>query len=248
MEKYLMQRNMVYQLMPVEVENQEGKPDGFRKNMDTDIQYDLLVDQKDKFTYGGIESGEITYIDPSGNGSLLTSKYLNYFELAKALNDERTYLQAQARQMMTDTVNEEYDEVGKQLMQESEDKKAKVKTVLDLMLQLFPHKVLPYDNNMVNVAQVYQQIGENEKALEILNTMMPQTMDELEYFYFMSRESVLTASMFENDQLRSETAVYYAIELAKKAGDETYADALNNQWEALRLKYAILAPNERRGK
>lgn len=248
MEKYLMQRNMVYQLMPVESENAKGQMDGFRKNMDTDIQYDLLVNQKDKFTYGGIEEGKKMYIDPSGNGSLLTAKYLNYYELVKSLDEERRYLQAQARQMMTDTVNQEYNEVGQQLMKESAEKKEKMLTVLDLMMQLFPDSSLPYDYNMVNVAQTYEQLGENEKAIQILQVLLPRTMDELEYYYQMSRKSVLTASMFEQDQMRAETCVYYAIEIAKKAGDNAYSEKISGEWDALRLKYAILAPNERRGK
>ncbi len=248
MEKYLMQRNMVYQIMPVEMENQKGLMDGYRKNMDTEIEYDMLVNQKEKFTYGGVERGKPMYIDPSGFGSVLTAKYLNYFELAKSLNDERLYLQAQARQMMTDTVNQEYNEVGQQLMKESAEKKAKIIQVMDIMLELFPDATVPYDYNMVNVAQLYEQLGENEKALTILKTMMDRNFSELEYYYYMTQKSAFTASMFEQDKLRAETCVYYAIGVAKDAGDKAYSESIDKQWEALRLKYGILAPNERRGK
>ena len=245
LEKYLMQRNMVYQLMPVEMENEKSLMDGYRKNMNTDIQYDLLVNQKEKFTYGGVEKGGKMYIDPSGYGSILTTKYLNYFELVKSLNEERLYLDAQARQMMTDTVNEEYDEVGKELMQQSAEKKQKALQVLDMMLTLFPNSSVPYDYNMVNVAQVYEQLGNKEKALEIVRTMEARTFDELEYYYKMTQNDRFTADMFEQDKYQAETCVYFSTELAKKAGDAEYADALNSKWENLRLKYGILAPNER---
>ncbi|HRF76920.1 MAG TPA: DUF2723 domain-containing protein [Chitinophagales bacterium] len=245
MEKYLMQRNMVYQLMPVEMENNKSQMDGYRKQMNTDIQYDLLVNQKDKFTYGGVERGGEMYIDPSGMGSVLTTKYLNYFELAKNLDQERQYLEAQARQMMTDTVNKEYNEVGQQLMQESADKKKKTIEVLDLMQTLFPDSSVPYDFNMVNVAQVYQRLGENEKAMAIVTTMKERVMQELEYYYKMTLKSSLTASMFEDDKLRSETWVYYTVNMARSAGDKDFAEALDKEWETLRMKYGILAPNER---
>lgn len=248
MEKYLMQRNMVYQLMPVEMENDKSQMDGYRKNMNTDIQYDLLVTQKEKFTYGGVENGHKMYIDPSGMGSILTTKYLNYFELAKSLDGEKTYLEAQARQMMTDTVNKEYNEVGQQLMKESAAKKAQMITVLDLMLTLFPDESVPYDYNMINVAQLYQKLEENEKAMGIVKIMEPRIMSEMEYYYTMTQKNSFTASMFEQDKLRAEMWVYYAVDMAKKAGETDYAENLNHNWENLRMKYGILAPNERQRK
>ena len=246
MQKYLMQRNMVYQIMPVEMENAEGKMDGFAKNMDTEIQYDMLVNQKDKFTYGGVEEGVPMYIDPSGFGSLLTAKYLNYYDLVKSLNDERLYLQAQARQMMTDTVNQEYNEVGKQLLQESAAKKEKMLTTLDLMMQLFPDKSIPYDFNMVNVADTYEDLGENEKAMDILKVIVPRALSEMEYYFRMNRKSQFTGSMFSQDQYRSETCVYLAIEIAKKAGDTAFAEKAQADYDGLRLRYGIPALNERR--
>ncbi len=245
MEKYLMQRNMVYQLMPVEMENEKSVMDGYRKNMNTDIQYDLIVTQKDMFTYGGVEKGGKMYIDPSGMGSILTTKYLNYFELAKSLDAERAYLEAQARQMMTDTVNKEYNEVGQQLMKESAAKKAQMITTLDLMIQLFPDSSVPYDYNMINVAQLYQQLGENEKAMNIIKTMEPRLLPELEYYYRMTQNNSFTASMFDQDKMRAEMWVYYAVDLSRKCGDAEFAEKLDQQWETLRMKYGILAPNER---
>ncbi len=245
LEKYLMQENMVYQIMPVEIENEKSVMDGYRKNMNTDIQYDLLVNQKEKFTYGGVERGEKMYIDPSGMGSILTTKYLNYFELVKSLSSETSYLEAQAKQMMTDTINEEYDEVGKQLMEESADKKTKALIVLDLMMQLFPDASVPFDYNMVNVAQVYQQLGNNEKAIAIINTIKDRTLQELEYYYKMTQQGTTTAQMYEQDKYNAEKCIYFSVEIAKQAEDKELEDSLNNSWEALRLKYGILAPNER---
>ncbi|MFI5172977.1 MAG: hypothetical protein ACHQFW_11335, partial [Chitinophagales bacterium] len=245
LEKYLMQENMVYQIMPVEMENEKSQMDGYQKNMNTDIQYDLLVNQKEKFTYGGVEKGKKMYIDPSGMGSILTTKYLNYFELVKSLTSEKLYLEAQAKQMMKDTVNEEYDEVGQQLMEESADKKQKALTVLDLMIELFPNASVPYDYNMVNVAQVYQQLGNNEKAMEIIKTLRGPTLEELEYYYKMTQNDQVTAGMFDQDKYNAEKCIYYSVEIAKQAGDKEFEESLNNSWESLRLKYGILAPNER---
>lgn len=246
MQKYLMQRNMVYQLMPVEMENAKGVMDGFQKGIETDIMYDQLINQKDKFTYGGVEKGKPIYMDPSAYGSILTAKYLNYLDLVKSLNDERAYLEAQARQMMKDTVNQEYTEVGQELMKESAAKKEKMITVLDQMMVLFPDSSVPYDNNMVNVAQLYQQLGKPEKASEIINTMMPRTFSELEYYYQMARNSTATAQMYQDDQMRSEQTVYLGIEILKKSDAKDQADTYDKQWEALRMKYGIPDLNERR--
>ncbi len=242
LEKYLMQRNMVYQLMPVEIENEKSQLDGYRKNMNTDIQYDLLVSQKEKFTYGGVERGEKIYIDPSAAGSLYTTKYLNYLELAKSLNEERVYLEAQAKQMMKDSANNEYLEVGNQLLEDSKEKKQKALDVLNLMMQLFPHSSLPFDYNMVNVAQLYLQLGDNEKALEIVKTMADTTMQDIEYYYKMAQQQL--GGMFETETRHAETSMYFITEVAKKAGDEGYAEDLNNRWQSLRTKYGVFLPDE----
>ncbi|MEZ5014852.1 MAG: DUF2723 domain-containing protein [Chitinophagales bacterium] len=243
MEKYLMHRNMVYQLMPVEMENSKSVMDGFEKDMNTDIQYDLLVNQKDKFTYGGVERGKRMYVDPSAMGSVLTAKYLNYFELVKSLNSERTYLEAQAKQMMKDTVNQEYDEVGKQLMDESNEKKQKALEVLDLMMQLFPDETLPYDYNMASVAQLYQQLGNNDKAREIIDLISERAFNDLDYFYRMTQESNFLGSMFKSDRYSAETCVYYSIDMYKKIGDKDTADSLQARWEGLQVKYGIVNQN-----
>jgi tetratricopeptide (TPR) repeat protein len=244
MEKYLMQRNMVYQLLPVEIENQKSQMDGFRKNMNTDIQYNLLINEKEKFTYGGVERGKRIYIDPSGYGSILTTKYLNYLELAKSLNDERLYLEAQASQMMKDSLNAEFAEVGRGLQQQSREKKDKAIATLDRMIELFPDSSVPYDNNMINVAQLYYQLGQQEKALNIIKTMSDRNISELEYFYKMANLSDFTAEMFSVDTRQAESAVYLSIDLAEKCGDAQFSEMVQAKWEALRAKYALPSLDE----
>lgn len=246
LEKYLMQRNMVYQLLPVELENDKSVMDGYRKNMNTDIQYDLLVNQKEKFTYGGVERGKKMYIDPSGMGSILTTKYLNYLELAKSLNDERTYLEAQAKQMMKDSTNNEFNEVGKGLLEQSKEKKQKALATLDLMITLFPNSSVPYDYNMINVAQLYLQLDAPEKAMDIVKTMTDRNLSELNYFYEMSNMDEFTADMFNSDTRQSESATYLSIDIAKRAGDTEFADNLQGKWEAMRTKYGLPPVGEQR--
>lgn len=85
-----------------------------------------------------------------------------------------------------------------------------------MMLTLFPNSSVPYDYNMVNVAQVYEQLGNKEKALEIVRTMEARTFDELEYYYKMTQNDRFTADMFEQDKYQAETCVYFSTELAKK--------------------------------
>lgn len=121
-------------------------------------------------------------------------------------------------------------------------------TTLDLMMQLFPDKSLPYDYNMVNVAEMYQLLNQDEKALEIIKALFPKTMEELEYYFRMSRKSLFTGSMFQQDQLRAETCIAYAINISKKAGDTAFADKLQADYDALRLQYGIPSMNERRAK
>ncbi len=239
MQKYFMQRNMVYQLLPVEMENNKSVMDGYQKQMNTDIQYDLLINQKEKFTYGGVERGKPMYIDPSGYGSILTTKYLNYLELAKSLNDERTYLDAQANQMMKDSLNSEFAEVGKELQQQSREKKEKAITTLDRMIEAFPNSSVPYDNNMINVAQLYQQLGQPEKAMDILKKMSDRNLSELGYFYEMSINDDFTAEMFSVDIRQAESAAYLSIDLAKLCKETEFADNLLLKWNGLRAKYAL---------
>ncbi len=246
MQKYMMQRNMVYQLLPVEIENEKSVMDGYQKQMNTDIQYDLLIGQKEKFTYGGVENGKPMYIDPSGYGSILTTKYLNYLELANSLNDERTYLEAQANQMMKDSMNSEFAEVGKELQQQSREKKEKTITTLDRMIEAFPNSSVPYDNNMINVAKLYQQLGQPEKAMDILKSMTDRNLSELEYFYEMANTDDFTAEMFSVDIKQAESAAFLSIDLATLCNDKEFGDALQAKWDAMRTKFGLPAIGDER--
>lgn len=247
LQKYFMQTNMVYRLTPVETEDDHGQPDGYNKEMNTDIEYDLLVNHADEFTYGGVENGKKIFVDQaSAAGSIYTAKYLNYMELAKNLGEDKAMLDSQAMQMMKDSTNKEFTEVGRQLQQESDEKKEKALKVLDLMTKEFPDASFPYDYNMINVAQLYQQFGDSSGAMGVVHILGDRTLQDLDYYYRMTQKSSFTSDMFSTDKYHAETCLKFAIDVAKKANDKDYAQQMQDKWDALKLKYGIAtsaAPN-----
>lgn len=232
LDKYFMQTGMAYRVTPVENEG-----NGFNKAANTDITYDLLVNHEELFNYGGVETGKKMHLDPSSEGSILTSKYVNYQQLAGDLIQEKMNYEQQASQMLSLQKDSSLNEVGKGLQELAKERSAMALTVMDLMMKNFPASSFPYDYNMINAANYYQMLGSNEKALEILKALKEICLDDLEYYYKMynnSAENFLTRMQYESDMRDAERCLASAINIAKKANDTELSTSIQQEWNSLR--------------
>lgn len=232
LDKYFMQTGMAYRLTPVEIEGS-----GYNKQVNTDITYDLLINHSDRFNYGGLEKGKPMHLDPSSRGSALTAKYVNYQQLAGDLLQEKLNYETQASQMLGAQGDTSLNEVGRGLQDMAKERGTMALTVLDTMMQEFPQSSFPYDYNMINAANYYQILGNNEKALEIIRALKAICLDDLKYYYLMynnSAESFLTRVQYETDMRDAERCMASAVNIAKKAGDTELSTAIQTEWNTLR--------------
>ncbi|MBK8489265.1 MAG: hypothetical protein IPL48_15960, partial [Bacteroidetes bacterium] len=232
LDKYFMQTGMAYRVTPVENEG-----NGFNRSVNTDITYDLLVNHQELFNYGGVENGEKMHLDPSSEGSILTSKYVNYQQLAGDLIQEKMNYEQQATQMLSQQTDASLNEVGNGLQETAKERGAMALTVMDLMMEKFPAPSFPYDYNMINAANYYQMLGNNEKALEIVKALKEICLDDLAYYYTMYNNSVdnfLTRVQYESDMRDAERCLASAVNVAKKANETELSTSIQQEWNSLR--------------
>ena len=64
-----------------------------------------------------------------------------------------------------------------------EGKKEKAKEVLDYAMEILPEKTVSFDVFVIPLAEAYFQIGEKEKALELVNRLIDIQIHDLGYYY-----------------------------------------------------------------
>ena len=237
LEKYFMQTGMVYRLTPTEVNGS-----GYNKGMDEQISYDLLITGDRQFTFGGLELGNEMNLEPSSLGSAITAKYVLYQQLAANLTQSMLDFDAQIRMLQADSTNNGFQEVAAGLKEEANTKKQMAVAVLDKMIDLFPANALPYDYNMVNAASYYQLLGENEKALAIVNPLSSIALDDLRYYYYLYNkpdDGYIARQQYAGDQRDAERCLASLINIARKSGDTTLAESIEAGWNMLRTEYKI---------
>jgi tetratricopeptide (TPR) repeat protein len=228
---------MVYRLTPTEVNGS-----GYNKGMDEQISYDLLITGDRQFTFGGLELGNEMNLEPSSLGSAITAKYVLYQQLAANLTQSMLDFDAQIRMLQADSTNNGFQEVAAGLKEEANTKKQMAVAVLDKMIDLFPANALPYDYNMVNAASYYQLLGENEKALAIVNPLSSIALDDLRYYYYLYNkpdDGYIARQQYAGDQRDAERCLASLINIARKSGDTTLAESIEAGWNMLRTEYKI---------
>jgi len=74
-----------------------------------------------------------------------------------------------------------FNRLAETLVAEGQNDKA-VK-VLDRCVELIPHKVVPYNYFSMMMAETYFKAGQPAKGKEIINTIMTDYKEQLDYFY-----------------------------------------------------------------
>jgi hypothetical protein len=173
LQKYFRHDGMTYQLIPVEFDGRQG----YAQRANSDIMYEIIM--SDNYRYGGVEEGKKIYRDPSAQSALVTLKYALYQQLAFNLINEATRLEM--TQLFSGDTTQVIDPETGSVVDEIARKREQARKVLDRLLTSFPHSAMPYDANMVGVASMLLDLGEKEKALEVMEITSEIVLDELDY-------------------------------------------------------------------
>ncbi len=178
LEKYFRHDGMCYKLVPVEKPDPSGRRNGYNQSMSTQVMYDLLM--SDKFNFGGLERGEKIYLDPSALNASLSVKYLLYQQLAFDLINEGAQADALQRMLMQ-SLEEDTAQAQEAPSELADERREQARNVLDKLLRSFPPEALPYDMNMVGVANMLLELDEREKAEKVADETARIVASELDW-------------------------------------------------------------------
>jgi hypothetical protein len=231
LQKYFQQVGMAYKFVPVEFGNK-----GPNKRINTEEMYELLIDDE-KFRFGGLEKGEKIYMEPSGFGSALTLKYFNFQRLAQELLTEGMQMEDQAT-MLSDLDSNATDIGGKtEMMIAAQEKKQKAINILDKMIKAFPNGSMPYDYTMLNIADFYRLLDQNEKAMDIIRIISSACLDDLDYYLGLYTGS--TSVQYRQEIEANSSCARGIVDLTKKLGENEFSDEVSDKYQALQVKHNI---------
>ena len=131
-----------------------------------------LVPIKTPATGGGINLGRV-------NSKIM---YQNVMENFKWGNMERpdVYIDENNSRMMMNIRNT-FNQLAETLVAEGQPEKAT--KVLDRCVELIPHKVVAYNYFSLMMSETYFKAGQPAKAKEMINTIMTDYKEQLDYFF-----------------------------------------------------------------
>lgn len=112
--------------------------------------------------------------------------YENVMDKFKWGNMERpdVYIDENNGRMMMNIRNT-FNRLAETLVQEGQNEKA-IK-VLDRCVELIPHKVVPYNYFSMMMAETYFKAGQAQKGKEIINTILANYKEQLDYFFKLKK-------------------------------------------------------------
>jgi len=123
------------------------------------------------------------------NEKLMYSNVMEKFKWGN-MNDPKVYIDENNGRMMMNIRNT-FNRLAEKLVAEGQNDKAA--QVLDRCVELIPHKVVPFNYFSVMMAETYFKAGKPEKGKEIINTIMTDYKEQLDYFFRLKRPMRLVA-------------------------------------------------------
>jgi len=135
-----------------------------------------LVPIKSPEDKSGINMGQV-------NSKLM---YANVMEKFKWGNMERpdVYIDENNSRMMMNIRNT-FNRLAETLVQEGQNDKAT--KVLDRCIELIPNKIVPYNYFSMMMAETYFKAGQAQKGKEIINTIMTDYKEQLDYYFQLNK-------------------------------------------------------------
>jgi len=135
-----------------------------------------LVPIKTTETEGGINIGKV-------NEKLMYANVMDKFKWGN-MNNPKVYIDENNSRMMMNIRNT-FNRLAETLVADGQNDKAA--QVLDRGIELIPHKIVPYNYFSMMMAETYFKAGKPEKGKEIINTIMTDYKEQLDYFFKMNK-------------------------------------------------------------
>lgn len=135
-----------------------------------------LVPIKTEASDGGLNVGRV-------DSKVMYESVMNKFKWGN-MNSPKVYIDENNSRMMMNIRNT-FNRLAEQLNDEGQPEKAV--QVLDKGVELIPHKVVPYNYFSMLMAETYFKAGHPEKGKEIINTIMTDYKEQLDYFFKLNR-------------------------------------------------------------
>jgi hypothetical protein len=112
--------------------------------------------------------------------------YANVMDKFKWGNMERpdVYIDENNARMMMNIRNT-FNRLAETLVQEGQNEKAT--RVLDRCVELIPHNIVPYNYFSMMMAETYFKAGQTQKGADIINTIMTDYKEQLDYFFKLNK-------------------------------------------------------------
>lgn len=135
-----------------------------------------LVPIKTEASDGGLNVGCV-------DSKAMYENVMNRFKWGN-MNSPKVYIDENNSRMMMNIRNT-FNRLAEQLNDEGQPGKAV--QVLDKGIDLIPHKVVPYNYFSMLMAETYFKAGSPEKGKAIINTIMTDYKEQLDYFFKLNR-------------------------------------------------------------
>ncbi len=146
-----------------------------------------LVPIKTESSDGGLNVGRV-------DSKAMYEQVMNNFKWGN-MNSPKVYIDENNARMMMNIRNT-FNRLAETLVAEGQTDKAV--QVLDRGIELIPHKIVPYNYFSIMMAETYFNAGKAEKGKEIINTIMTDYEEQLEYFFKLNKP--MRASVDEDIQ------------------------------------------------
>ena len=149
--------------------------------------------------------------------------YKNYMEnfAFRGMNDPNTYLDEEYRRF-TSNHRSALNSIVMALL--DEDRKPEAAKLLNYGLQVMPDKAIPYDISSGQSVPLFFEVEEDEKALEILNTISKRGLDMIQLYNETNRE-------YDRELMISIELIKYFIPLLMEEGYPEKAEELRKNLE-----------------
>jgi len=125
---------------------------------------------------GGINMGKV-------DSKLMYANVMDKFKWGN-MNNPKVYIDENNSRMMMNIRNT-FNRLAETLVAEGQNDKAT--RVLDRCVELIPHKVVPYNYFSMMMAETYFKAGQPEKGKEIINTIMTDYKEQMDYFFKLNK-------------------------------------------------------------
>ncbi|MDP3470965.1 MAG: DUF2723 domain-containing protein [Algoriphagus sp.] len=156
------------------------------------------------------------------NTDIAFKNYMENFAF-RGMNDPNAYLDEEYRRFASNH-RSSLNTIVMALL--DEDKMEQAATLLNYGLETMPHKAIPYDLSSGQSVPLFFEVGEDEKALDIIDKISKRSLDMIDFYTRENRG-------YDRDMMISIEMVKYFIPLLEERGYQEEAQSLKLRLESL---------------